>query len=82
MPAVYIKDGEDPELALKRFKRQCEKGGILTECRRREFREKPTAARKRKAMAAVKRWKKRLAREEMRILRRRVRRVRINDDKE
>lgn len=60
MPTVYLKEGENPEGALKRFKRFCEKAGILTELRRRERHEKPTSVRKRKRAAAVKRELKRV----------------------
>lgn len=63
MPTVRVKEGENPEYALRRFKRSCEKAGILTELRRREFYEKPTAERKRKQAAAVKRHLKKIARE-------------------
>ena len=63
MPTVRVKEGENPEYALRRFKRSCEKAGILTELRRREFYEKPTAERKRKQAAAVKRHLKKVARE-------------------
>lgn len=63
MPTVRVKEGENPEFALRRFKRSCEKAGILTELRRREFYEKPTAERKRKQAAAIKRHMKKLARE-------------------
>lgn len=63
MPTIRVKEGEHPEYALRRFKRSCEKAGILTELRRREFYEKPTAERKRKRAAAVKRYMKKLARE-------------------
>ena len=63
MPTVRVKEGENPEYALRRFKRACEKAGILTELRRREFYEKPTAERKRKQAAAVKRHLKKLSRE-------------------
>jgi small subunit ribosomal protein S21 len=45
---------------LRRFKRTIEKTGLLTELRAREFYEKPTAERKRKKAAAVKRHYKRL----------------------
>ena len=41
------------DAALRRFKRACEKAGVLTELRRREFYEKPTQERKRKKAAAV-----------------------------
>ncbi len=63
MPTVRIKEGENPEYALRRFKRSCEKAGILTELRRRESYEKPTTERKRKRAAAVKRHLKKLSRE-------------------
>jgi small subunit ribosomal protein S21 len=63
MPTVRVKEGENPEYALRRFKRACEKAGILTELRRREFYEKPTAERKRKQAAAVKRHLKKLSRD-------------------
>ena len=63
MPTVRVKEGEHPEYALRRFKRACEKAGILTELRRREFYEKPTAERKRKQAAAVKRHLKKMSRD-------------------
>ncbi|MEJ2059354.1 MAG: 30S ribosomal protein S21 [Gammaproteobacteria bacterium] len=66
MPSVKVKENEPFEIALRRFKRSCEKAGILTEVRRREFYEKPTEARKRKAAAAVKRTMKRVSREQAR----------------
>jgi small subunit ribosomal protein S21 len=63
MPAVKIKENEPFDVALRRFKRSCEKAGVLSEVRRREHYEKPTAVRKRKAAAAVKRWQKKQSRE-------------------
>jgi len=63
MPTVRVKEGENPEYALRRFKRSCEKAGLLTELRRREFYEKPTAERKRKQAAAVKRHLKKTSRD-------------------
>ena len=63
MPTIRVKEGENPEYALRRFKRSCEKAGILTELRRREFYEKPTAERKRKKAAAVKRYLKKISRD-------------------
>jgi small subunit ribosomal protein S21 len=62
MPGVRIRESEHFDAALRRFKRACEKAGILTELRRREFYEKPTQERKRKKAAAVKRHIKRSAR--------------------
>jgi small subunit ribosomal protein S21 len=54
MPGVRVRENESFESALKRFKKQCEKAGILSEVRRREHYEKPSVKRKRKAMAARK----------------------------
>lgn len=63
MPSVRIRENEHFDAALRRFKRACEKAGVLTELRRREFYEKPTQERKRKKAAAVKRQLKRTARD-------------------
>ena len=63
MPSVRVKENEYFDAALRRFKRSCEKAGVLTELRRREFYEKPTQERKRKKAAAVKRHLKRTSRE-------------------
>ena len=63
MPSVRVREGEDADFALRRFKRACEKAGTLTELRRREYYEKPTAVRKRKKAAAIKRHLKRKSRE-------------------
>ncbi|MBV2089655.1 MAG: 30S ribosomal protein S21 [gamma proteobacterium symbiont of Stewartia floridana] len=67
MPNVHVKENEPFEVAMRRFKRSCEKAGILAEVRRREFYEKPTWERKRKAAAAVKRNLKKVSRESRRF---------------
>ncbi len=69
MPSVKIRDNEPFDFALRRFKRACEKAGILAEIHRREFYEKPTQMRKRKAAAAVKRHQKRLSKNNQRQIR-------------
>ena len=53
MPAVKVKENEPFDVALRRFKRSCEKAGVLAEVRSREFYEKPTTERKRKAAAVA-----------------------------
>lgn len=74
MPIVRLKDNENPDVALRKFKRACEKAGILSELRKREYYEKPTAERKRKFAAAVKRLAKKLQKENLvRVHRRRER---------
>lgn len=69
MPSVRVRDNEPFEVALRRFKRICEKSGVLSEIRRREYYEKPTSIRKRKAAAAVKRQQKRTSIEKSRGVR-------------
>ena len=59
MPSIKVKENEPFDIAIRRFRRACEKAGVLTEIRKREFCEKPTSVRKRKAAAAVKRVHKR-----------------------
>jgi small subunit ribosomal protein S21 len=66
LPQVRVRENEPFEVALRRFKRSCEKAGILSEVRRREFYEKPTQERKRKQAAAVKRHMKKVSREHSR----------------
>lgn len=66
MPSVKVRENEPFEFALRRFKRTCEKAGVLAETRKREFYEKPTQERKRKKAAAVKRHAKRIQREQSR----------------
>jgi small subunit ribosomal protein S21 len=63
MPSVKVRENEPFEFALRRFKRTCEKAGVLAEVRKREFYEKPTQERKRKAAAAVKRQARRTSRD-------------------
>lgn len=63
MPKVKIKEQESFDVAMRRFKRACEKAGIPGKLRQMEFYEKPTAKRKRKKAAAVKRHLKRLAKD-------------------
>jgi small subunit ribosomal protein S21 len=63
MPSVKVRENEPFDIAMRRFKRSCEKAGVLSEVRRREFYEKPTSIRKRKMAAAVKRHQKKVSRD-------------------
>jgi small subunit ribosomal protein S21 len=58
-----VREDESLENALKRFKRKCEKSGVLTEIKKRQHYEKPSVKKKRKALAARKKLLKRLAQE-------------------
>ena len=55
MPGIVIRDGDSFEAALKKFKKQCEKAGIMNEVRKREAFDKPSVKRKKKEIAARKR---------------------------
>jgi small subunit ribosomal protein S21 len=57
---VTVKDNENINQTLRRFKRKIEDAGILEDLRKHEFYEKPTTERKRKKGAAKARWKKKL----------------------
>lgn len=63
MPSVRVRDNEPFEVAVRRFKRTCEKAGVITDVRKKEFFEKPSMERKRKRAAAVKRQEKKVQRE-------------------
>ncbi|MEM9554867.1 MAG: 30S ribosomal protein S21 [Acidobacteriota bacterium] len=63
MPVVHVRDEESFENALRRFKRKCEKAGVLTELKKRQHFEKPSVKRKRKAMQARKKMMRKLAEE-------------------
>jgi len=62
MPNVRVKSSDFFEGAVRRFKKQCEKEGILSEVRKRAYYEKPSAKKKRKALAARKRGLKQMLR--------------------
>jgi small subunit ribosomal protein S21 len=62
MPNVRVRSSESFEAALKRFKKQCEKEGIISEVRKRAHYEKPSVKKKKKALAAKKRALKRMRR--------------------
>lgn len=62
---VTVKEGENINQALRRFKRKMEEAGTLDTLRAKEFYEKPTTKRKRKASAAKQRYKRMLEKESL-----------------
>jgi small subunit ribosomal protein S21 len=62
---VYVKENENINQALRRFKKKVDDSGLLEELRKREFYEKPTTERKRKAGAAKARWNKKLREQQL-----------------
>lgn len=63
MPVVHIREDESFENALRRFKRKCEKAGVLTELKKRQHFEKPSVKRKRKKVQARKKMLRKQAEE-------------------
>ena len=55
MSEIKVQKGESLDSALRRFKRSCQKAGVLSEVRKREHYEKPSVRRKKKSEAARKR---------------------------
>lgn len=58
MALVKIRDNESFEQAFRRFKKSCEKSGVLSEVKKREHYEKPGIRKKKKSIAARKRLMK------------------------
>lgn len=62
---VTVKEHENINQALRRFKKKIETSGVLEDLRRKEFYEKPTTERKRKKGAAKARWRKKLREQQL-----------------
>jgi small subunit ribosomal protein S21 len=62
---ITVRDNENINQSLRRFKRKIEDSGLLDTLRKKEFYEKPTTERKRKKGAARARWKKKLQKESL-----------------
>jgi small subunit ribosomal protein S21 len=58
MSEVVIHDDENFDRALKRFKKKCEKAGILSDLRKHRHYEKPSEKRKRKQTAAIRKTRR------------------------
>jgi small subunit ribosomal protein S21 len=63
--AIVLKEGEDVNRALRRFKNKIEDAGTLKTLQKKEFYEKPTTARKRKKAAAIARYIKKMEKEQL-----------------
>jgi small subunit ribosomal protein S21 len=60
LPGVYLDDSDNFDISLRRFKKQVEKAGILSEMKKRQHYEKPSVQRKKKKAAARKRLLKKM----------------------
>lgn len=54
MPGITIRDSESYEVAVRRFKKLCEKAGIMADLRKHECYEKPSIRKKKKSAQARK----------------------------
>ena len=59
MSEVHVKDNESLDSALKRFKRNCAKSGVLSDLRKKEYYQSPSVKRRKKSEAARKNKNKR-----------------------
>ncbi|AJC50231.1 30S ribosomal protein S21 [Coxiella endosymbiont of Amblyomma americanum] len=73
MPMITVPENSAFDVAMRRFKRACEKAGILSKLRQIEYYEKPTSKRKRKRAAAVKLYIKKMQKEREAMERERTR---------
>jgi small subunit ribosomal protein S21 len=62
---IIVRENENINQSLRRFKRKIEESGILDDLRKHEFYEKPTTERKRKKGAAKARWRKKLEKDSL-----------------
>lgn len=62
MVQVKVREGESIEEALRRFKRECERNGIMQEIKKREFYESPSVRRKKKQAEARRKMRRRMMR--------------------
>ena len=60
MPGIYLDDSDNFDISLRRFKKQVEKAGVLSELKKRQHYEKPSVQRKKKKAAAKKRMIKKM----------------------
>jgi small subunit ribosomal protein S21 len=66
MPSMKVRENEPFDIALRRFRRSCDRAGVITDVRKKEFYEKKTWVNKRKKAAAVKRTHKEMAKNRVR----------------
>lgn len=67
VPQIFVEDEEAIDRALKRFKKECQKSGVISEVRRREFYEKPSVRRKRKEEASRRKMRRRMLKQARRM---------------
>jgi small subunit ribosomal protein S21 len=62
MPGVVVREDEPFENAIRRFKKQLQKSGVLGEAKKRRAYDKPSVKKKKKSILARKRLLKKLRR--------------------
>ncbi|MFT5260555.1 MAG: small subunit ribosomal protein S21 [Saprospiraceae bacterium] len=62
MPSIRVRQDDYFDVVLRRFRRSCDRAGVFTESRRKEFYEKPTSINKREKAVSERRESKRASR--------------------
>ena len=60
MVSVKVRDGESIEEAIRRFKRECERNGIMQEIKKREFYKSPSVIKKEKLAEAKRKIRRKM----------------------
>lgn len=60
MGGIRLRENESIEEALRRFKRQCERDGVMQEIKKREYYESPSVRRKKKMQEAKRKQRRRM----------------------
>lgn len=63
MVNIRVREGESIEEAIRRFKRECERNGIMQEIKKREFYRAPSVVRKEKLAEAKRKMRRRMMKE-------------------
>lgn len=71
MAKIYLKDKESVEEALRRFKRECEKAGIMQEIKKREFYESPSVQKKKQIQELKRKFRRKTQKSTTRTMKRR-----------
>ncbi|MCP4481690.1 MAG: 30S ribosomal protein S21 [bacterium] len=71
MAKIKVKDKESIDEALRRFKRECEKCGIIQEVKKREHYESPSVTKKKKIQELKRKFKRKLQKAQIKAMRKR-----------
>ena len=70
MAKVFLKERESLDEALRRFKRECEKSGIMQEIKKREFYESPSVQKKKKIQELKRKFRRKVQKSNTKLIKR------------